>query len=217
VNPARCAAVLLLSFGSSFGAVAHAQKPTTEFWPELDLYWTPAVHQRTFFELSSSTERESVKREDSVGLYQDYLMLPAGYFRGGFRYTFSTHDNSYREYRFVGEATFRTWSKGMTRLVNRSRLEIRDVNNAWSYRIRDRLHLQRVPSPTTPFSLGPYVTFEAYYFSQYNTIARIGGRVGSEARIRGPVSVDLYIARQNNSRTLPKYVNALGLTLKLTY
>ena len=199
------------------GAVAQAQKPTTEFWPELDVYWTRAEHQRTFLEISSSTEREGPKREDTIGLYQDYLMLPAAYFRGGFRYTRSAHDNSYQEYRFVGEATAQAWAKGLARLVNRSRLEIRDVNNAWSYRIRDRLHFQRVPPTQTGLALAPYITFEAYYYSQYNTIARLGGRVGSEARIHGPVSIDLYFARQNNTRTLPKYVNALGLTTKLTY
>ncbi len=209
----RGAAVLLLCVG----AVARGQKPTTEFWPELDVYWSPAEHQRTFLELSSSTEREGPKREDTIGLYQDYLMLPAGYLRGGFRYTFSAKDNSYREYRFVGEATYRTWSRGKARLLNRARVEVRDVNNAWSYRIRDRLHLQRMPANQTGLALAPYITFEAYYYSQYKTIARIGGRIGTEARIRGPVSVDLYVARQNNSRTLPKYVNALGLTTRLTY
>jgi hypothetical protein len=213
VRPERCATLFLLAFG----AAAHAQKPTTQFWPELDVYWTPAEHQRTFLELSSSTDQDGPKREDTIGLYQDYLMLPAGYLRGGFRYTHSVHDNSYVEYRFVGEGTFRVWARGLARLVNRSRLELRDVNNAWSYRIRDRLHFQRIPVNDKGFAFAPYITFEAYYYSQYNTIAKIGGRVGSEAHVYGPAWIDLYVARQNNSRTLPKYVNALGLTTKLTY
>ena len=213
MSPPCYAAVLVLSLG----AVAHAQKPTTQFWPELDVYWTPAEHQRTFLELSSSADQDGPKREDSIGLYQDYLRLPAAYFRGGLRYTRSAHDNSYREYRIVGEATFATWANGLLRLVNRSRLEIRDVNDAWSYRIRDRLHLQRHPAGPTRLALAPYVTFEAYYYSQYRTIAKLGGRVGSEARVWGPASIDLYVARQDNSRTLPKYVNALGLTVKLNY
>ena len=209
----RRSATLLLVFG----AVAHAQKPTTQFWPELDVYWTPAVHQRTFLESSSSTEQDGPKREDSIGLYQDYLMLPAGYVRAGLRYTHSVNDNSYQEFRFVGEGTFRTWSRGLARLVSRSRIEIRDVNSDWSYRIRERLHLQRIPVHQNGLAIAPYITLEAYYYSQYNTIARLGGRVGSEAHVYGPAWVDLYIARQDNTRTLPKYVNALGLTAKLTY
>jgi hypothetical protein len=211
---ARCYAAAFLVFS---GAAAGAQKPATELWPELDIYWTPAVHQRTFLELSSSADREGPEREDTIGLYQDYLMLPAGYLRGGFRYTFSTNDNSYREYRFVGEGTYTVWARGLARLVNRSRLEIRDVNTAWSYRVRDRLHLQRLPVKDKGLALAPYATFEAYYYSQYKTIARVGGRVGSEAHIYGPAWIDLYFARQDNTRTLPKYVNAIGLTAKLTY
>ena len=208
-----CAAAFVLLFGS----VARGQKPTNELWPELDVYWTPAAHQRTFLELSASAEQESAKRDDSIGLYQDYLMLPAGYFRAGLRYTKSAHDNSYQEYRFVGEGTFRIWSRGLARLVNRARFELRDVNSDWSYRIRDRLHLQRVPPSQTGLALAPYLTFEAYYFSQYRTIARLGARAGSEARIHGPASIDLYVARQDNSRTAPKYINALGVTLKLNF
>ena len=70
------------------------------------MYWRPAVHQRTFLELSSSTEREGTKRESTVGLYQDYLSLPKGYLRAGYRFTFSTRDASYRESRIVGEGVF---------------------------------------------------------------------------------------------------------------
>jgi len=74
-----------------------------------------------------------------------------------------------------------------------------------------------VPVNDKGLALAPYITFEAYYFSQYNTVARLAGRVGSEAKVWGPASIDLYWARQNNTRTLPRYVNALGLTTKLTY
>jgi hypothetical protein len=209
---ARCAAVVFF-----WGAVAHAQKPTSELWPELDVYWSPAEHQRTFLELSGSTEQEGSKREATIGLYQDYTLLPRAYYRGGLRYTFSTRDASYRELRFVGETAFEAYTRSLLRLVNRIRFEVRDVNEAWSYRIRDRLHLQRTSLDPRGLALAPYVTFEAYYYSQYNTIARIGGRVGSEVRIHGPASADLYVARQNNTRTLPKYINALGLTVKLAY
>jgi hypothetical protein len=205
------------ALGVSVAATARAQS-ATEFWPELDVFWRPAEHQRTLLELSSSTERESKEREATIGLYQDYLRLPAVYFRGGYRFTFSTHDASYRESRIVGEitATAHTW--GRIRLVNRSRGELRWVNDDYSYRIRDRLHLQRTPvDDQRGRALGPYVTFEAYYDSRYNTIARLGGRVGSDVRINNRVIVDPYVARQNNSRGTPVIVNALGITMKFSY
>jgi hypothetical protein len=192
-----------------------AQQATRELWPELDVYWTPAQHQRTMLELSSSSEREGPKKETTVGLYQDYLQLPRGYLRAGYRFTFSTRDASYRESRIVGEATGRVAGDSTWRLVERSRVEFRWVNNAYNWRLRERLHLQRFFASPIRFYPRPYGTFEAYYYSQYNTIARLAGRVGVEFRMWKDSDIDLYLARQENSRGQPPRVNALGLTLKL--
>jgi hypothetical protein len=198
-------------------ASAGARAQSTEIWPELDLYWRPAEHQRTFLELSSSTEREGLKREGTIGLYQDYLSLPRGYLRGGYRFTFSTRDASYRESRIVGEGVLTTYSSDVARLLNRTRVELRWVNGAYSYRVRDRLHLQRLAAKGSRLGLAPYGTFEVYYDSREASISRVAGRVGTEARLGGRVSIDMYVARQNNLHSTPRYVNALGITTKLEY
>jgi hypothetical protein len=197
--------------------VRSAGAQTSELWPELDVYWQPAEHQRTFLELSASAEQEGSKRQATAGLYQDYLFLPSGYVRGGYRFTFSTHDASYRESRLVGEWVERVLSHGMARLVNRARFEMRWVNGEPSYRIRERLHLQRVPPKPRGLALAPYGTVEVYYDSRFGAISRLAGRVGTEARLVGPASVDVYVARQDNLRESPSYVNALGMTIKLVY
>ena len=194
-----------------------AQSSTNEIWTELDVYWRPAEHQRTFLELSRLTEPEGRGPEGTIGLYQDYLNLPLIYLRAGFRFTASLSDASYRESRIVGETTVTAYSTSSIRVLNRSRVEFRWVNSEYSYRLRDRIQVQRVPPNSNGLALAPYGTFEAYYDSRYNTIARIGGRIGSEAHVHGPFSIDLYVARQNNSRSEPKYVNALGVTAKLIY
>jgi hypothetical protein len=191
---------------------------TSEIWPELDVYWRPADHQRTYLELSGSSEREGSKREATIGLHQDYLSLPRAFFRGGYRFTFSTRDASYRESRVLVEANVTVANWGRFRMINRARTELRWVNGEESYRIRERLHLQRLPLDTLGRAWAPYGTFEVYYDSRFKGISRLAGRIGTEARIRGPAMVDVYIARQNNLRDiLPSYVNALGLVLKLNY
>jgi hypothetical protein len=197
--------------------VRSAGAQTSELWPELDVYWQPAEHQRTFLELSASAEQEGSKRQATAGLYQDYLFLPSGYVRGGYRFTVSTHDASYRESRLVGEWVERVLSHGMARLVNRARFEMRWVNGEPSYRIRERLHFQRVPPKPRGLALAPYGTVEVYYDSRFGAISRLAGRVGTEARLVGPASVDVYVARQDNLRESPSYVNALGMTIKLVY
>ncbi|HEX4684874.1 MAG TPA: DUF2490 domain-containing protein [Gemmatimonadaceae bacterium] len=196
---------------------ARAQHATAEWWPEVDVYWTPAEHQRTFLELSQSTEREGSKNEGTVGLYQDYLRLPRGYLRAGYRFTFSMRDASYRESRGVAEATLRVFGTSSWRLVNRSRTELRWVNGEYSYRLRDRLHLQHMPFSPSRRAWRPYVTAEAYYDSRYDTIARIGARAGTEFHIWRAADCDTYVAQQDNSRGTPRRAEALGVTLKLDY
>jgi len=205
----RCLLMLAL-----FPGIAAAQ--ATEWWPELDVYWRPANRQRTFLEISSSADRDSPTREDAVGVYQDYLNLPAGFLRGGFRYSFSP-DGGYHESRLVAEGTYRTYGTDLVRLLNRVRTEFRWVNGEYSYRIRDRLHFQRLSQMHHGPAWSPYITFEAYYDSKYRSISRLAGRIGTEALLGGPRSIDVYIARQNNSRASPRYVNALGVTFKLSY
>jgi len=196
-----------------------AQHASTEIWPEVDILWTPARHQRTFLELSASTEREGSKREATVGLYQDYLHLPRGYLRAGYRYTFSTRDASYRESRAVLETTFAVGAPFSMRVVNRLRPELRWVNGEYSYRVRERLHVGRLPFLLQPRGRfwAPYVTAEVYYDSRFDALSRVAGRIGTEFSVRGPASMDVFIARQNNSRPERSYVNALGTVLKLNY
>jgi len=196
-------------------SAASAQSATNELWPELDVYWTPAKHQRTMLELSSSSEREAAKKQATIGLYQDYLQLPSGYLRAGIRFTRSTNDASYQEARIVGEVVERVAGDSTWRLVERSRVEFRWVNSDYNWRLRERLHLQRFFASPIRFDPRPYGTFEAYYYSQYNTIARLAGRVGVEFRAWKDSDIDVYLARQENSRGEPARVNALGLTLKL--
>jgi hypothetical protein len=206
-----------LSFSVILAAPRVLSAQSTEVWPEIDVFWQPAKHQRTMLELSLSTEREGTKREGSIGIYQDYTWLPRGYLRGGYRYTFSTQDASYRESRILGELTLGTDVASRLRLVNRARTELRWVNGEYSYRLRDRLHLQRSPRDSRGRAYAPYGTFEAYYDSRFGAIARLGGRVGTDMRLWQRALLDVYLARQNNLRSTPKYVNALGATLKLNY
>jgi hypothetical protein len=194
---------------------ADAQSVTNELWPELDVFWTPAKHQRTMLELSGTNEQESAKKQATIGVYQDYLQLPRGYIRAGLRFTRSTNDASYQEARIVTELTRRVAGDSTWRLVQRSRVELRWVNSDYNWRFRERLHLQRFFAHPWRYDPRPYGTFEAYYYSQYNTIARLAGRVGVECRVWKESDIDVYLARQENSRGEPVRVNALGVTVKL--
>jgi len=215
--PLGRALAALLALPLTMSSAALAQSAATEVWPELDVHWRTSTRLRTVLELAMQTEREGEKREATVGLYEDLLRLPAGYARVGFRYTFSTRDESYRESRAVGEFVFRPWATEALRLLNRTRGELRWINREYSYRVRDRLHLQRVPQDSSGRAWAPYGTFELYFDSRFDTIAKLGARVGTEMRIVGPASIDVYVARQHDRRPSERRVNALGVTTKLSY
>ena len=190
---------------------------TAEIWPELDVHWWTSNVMRTVLEMSLSTERERTSREATVGLFEDYHKLPGGYIRAGFRYTFSTTDASYQEYRGVGDAVLRVYGTKRVRLLNRTRGELRWVNGEYSYRLRDRLHLQRLPRDTTGRAWAPYGTAEVYYDSRYAGIPRIGGRVGTEVRLGHRARIDVYVAHQHDTRPERANISAFGVTTRLTY
>ena len=212
VLPQICMA--LLSVTASMAA-AGAQSAAIEVWPEVDVLWRPTDRYRSMFELSASTEREGSRQEGTLGLYQDYLWLPRGYARVGYRFTFSRRDASYRESRAVAEVTISGGIAPGTRLLNRTRTELRWVNSRYSYRLRDRIQLQHALRDSGR-ALAPYGTAEAYYDSRHRALSRIGGRIGTDLRITRRVVTDVYVARQNNSRDEPRYVNAFGIVLKVT-
>lgn len=195
-----------------------AAQTAYEWWPELDIFWRPAQPQRTFLELSSQSERESPKNQATIGLYQDWMVLPnGGFLRGGYRYTRSTHDASYRESRLVAEAVMAAHTLYETQFANRARVEWRWVNGEPSYRIRERVRLLRATRGIRGQPMSPYITFEAYYDSKYNAISRLAGRVGAELPFSKRRRLDVYWARQDNSRGSPPRLQALGMTLSLTY
>ena len=184
---------------------------SNEIWPETDVSWRPAKHQRTYFEFLWQSEREEDKREAKVGLYQDYLFLPHGFLRAGYRYVFSTRNGNHKESRIVTEGTLNGLAKGAT-FGFRTLGEFRWINGVYSYRIRERLRVENEARRVKPF-----VSIEAFYDSRFRTVARLEGRLGAQLKIRGPVSLEPYYVRQENSRTKPSDINALGLKLAFAF
>jgi Protein of unknown function (DUF2490) len=201
-----CAAALGVSV-----AVAPARAQTTQYRPELDVYWKSSAHWRTFFQLAGQEENSESPRDPLIGLFEDYLFAPDGYLRAGYRYNLHSYES-----RPLVELAFRVFKIGPVRLLNRNRVEWRWVDGKYSYRARERVQLQRVPPPKG-LGLAPYAMFEAYYDSRYRTIARLAPRVGTTMRLLGPASMDLYYMRQDNLRGKPAYVNIGGLIFEFSY
>ncbi len=190
-------------------ATAHAQQ--TQWRPELDFYYKWSNDTRTFLQIAGQAENGDLARDPLIGLFQDYLFVPDGYVRAGYRYNLRSYES-----RPLIETMFRMFKAGPVRMLNRNRVEWRWVDGKYSYRVRDRVQLQRVPPPHG-LGLAPYAMFEAYYDSRYHTIARLAPRAGTTMRLTGSASVDLYYMRQDDLRGKPAYANIGGLIITFSY
>lgn len=192
-------------------ATPSARAQTTEFRPELDFYYKSSDHARTFLQIAGQTQNVGLPHDPLVGLFEDFLFASDGYIRGGYRYNFRSYES-----RPMVEATVRVFKAGPVLMLNRNRAEWRWVDRKYSYRIRDRVAVQRVPPPKG-LQLAPYAMFEAYYDSKYRMIDRLAPRVGTTMSIMGPASLELYYLRQDNLRGKPVYANIGGLIFAFSY
>ena len=141
--------------------------------------------------------------------------------RAGYRYTWELTDSDgaepYREHRLVAEANVRPKWGSRAELMNRARFELRWIEAVPSWRLRERLLAGRKVALEHQIVLTPYGTFEASFDSRYHTINRLRVSVGAATRFNSHVMVDTYVARQRDTRSDAAQLQALGMTVNLTY
>jgi len=204
-----------------------------EWWPEVDAYVSLDEPLRLYLLATVARNRAEDVREGMLGAHVDVFLRPIGRpwllrtpdvvrhhyltFRAGYRYAWDLDDSSqYQEHRGLLEVTFRYLPVARFVFINRSRLDLRDVNGEGSWRYRNRSRLER------DLLLGsrvatPYVMAELYYDSRYDEWNRQRYFVGIEWPIGGSSVLDSYYCRQDDSRASVAHVNAVGLALNLYF
>jgi hypothetical protein len=224
-----------------FGTVAlipvllQAQTSDTrqELWPEADVYVNVNSESRFYFSYSATRESElSDYANGQVGGYYDFYMLPL--VRRRLRETPDAARDKFLMFR-VGYAYSQTppgASKPSTQqiptveadpraplpwdmlLTDRNRLELRIVNGDFEPEYRNRLRLER-SFRTGRFVLTPYTDVEAFYSWKYHAFDEVRYTAGLEWQMVRFLVLEGYYTRQRDTKSLPQYVNALGLTLQL--
>lgn len=229
--------LFLLLFSISSQAV-QAQEPTAhkEFWPEIDVYINLKPRVRLFFlgTLSKSVEdgefRHAQAYEAQIGAHLDYIPNQHVILRAGYRYGSAVGSNNdpFKEHRFLTEQTLRTMLPGELLLSDRNREDFRFVNGEFSFRYRNRVTVEREIHLFRKRSLTPYVSGEVFYDRRYDVWNRNRYAVGVQTALRrGPllkrllpqrqIVLDLYLMRQNDSRSGTPHVNALGAALSFYF
>ncbi len=231
----RTAAWFLGAFAWLSSPSLRAQDDVTrdEFWPEVDAYANLDGRSRLFFLATVSRNRDVDFSEGMVGAHVDFFLKPLARswlrhtpdvqkrryltFRAGYRYAWDMNDpEEYEEHRILFEATGRFPSFGRSALINRSRLDLRNVNGEWSWRYRNRSRLEReiVFGPRTAAA---YIMAEFFYDRRYDAWTRQRYFGGVEWPLGGQTILDTYYCRQNDSRSSVAHVNAFGLALNLFF
>lgn len=119
------------------------------------------------------------------------------------------------EHRGIFEVTARVVALPLdVDLVNRARVELRDISGDFSTRFRYRLGIERA------FSVGgvglvPYARAEVFYDSRFGAWNRQLYQAGVEIGLTKHWRIEPYYARQEDQRASTAHLNRVGVILKL--
>jgi hypothetical protein len=204
-----------------------------EGWPEVDAYVGLNERSRLFLVATSARNREEDLREGMVGAHADLFVKPFGRpwlvntpdavkrhyltFRAGYRYAWDmTGRSGYGEHRMLLEGTARYRPVQGFVLINRNRLDVRDVDGDWSWRYRNRSRLEQDIRLRSRVAT-PYAMAEFFYDSRYDAWSRQRYFLGIEWPIGRTPVLDTYYCRQNDSRSSVAHVDAVGVALALYF
>ncbi len=230
-NISRAVAIAFLIVGLCIGARAQQQADTrTETWSEVGVYVPLDEKWRLFF--IATLNRAEETREDlesTFGAHVDYNVNKRLTLRAGYRYGFSpSDDDPFKEHRILAEQTFRQDLPLAILLSDRNREDFRFVNGKFSFRYRNRITLER-EFRVFKRSITPYGAVELFYDTRFDVWNRNRLTAGTQIQLkrgfpllreltpRKQVILDLYYTKQNDSRSQPNHIHAIGATLALHF
>jgi hypothetical protein len=228
-----CRFVCLVALVAAFSSGAEAQQESEtvkQFWPEVDWY-VPLNEKFRLFFLATTTKAEETKdnTEGQVGAHIDYHVNRKVNLRTGYRYGFSLGGSDpFKEHRIIFEQTLRQPLPLEVLLSDRNREDLRWVNGEFSARYRNRVTLER-EFKVLNRAVTPYGSAEVFYDSRFNTWNRNRLALGAQIAFkRGAPLIslihpkkqfvlDVYLTRQNDSRSQPSHVKALGAAFNIYF
>jgi hypothetical protein len=203
----------------AIGAAAHS-RTRNEVWPELKLWFHLTEQTRLLLTASGTRDAESGDRtQGAYGLYFDYRANEHISCRAGYVYLAGVSQAGERnsvEHREVLDFNYSLQIADHTQLGDRTRVDLRDMNDERTYRLRNRLRLDR-ELQVGHVTLGPYASLEAFYDSHLGRVNRFRLELGTTVPTGKQVAWDFYLVRQRDVSPKTQFVNAVGITLNITY
>jgi hypothetical protein len=231
---------LAVVFWLVVAAGAAADDQTTEFWPEVDVWWrlSPAWRASLFVPISRNIE--TAYREGNLIPQVDFafgkprrvyssrlldedraremktMLLRGGYLGGK---SLDDEGEAYTERTIFGEVHVRTPIKGGVLVSHRLRTDLRrlgaddaEYSNRWRYRLMVEKEIAKGRT-----SIVPYVNVESYYDSRYDTVNRLrlipGASVGWSRRY----AIEGNVTYQHDTRSSVTTLLALNVILHVYF
>ena len=221
---------LIVSVNICVRAQQQTSETRTEFWPEIDVYVPVDEKVRLFFLFTVTKAQETRENtEGQFGAHIDYTVNKRLVLRAGYRYGFSlTETDPFKEHRPILEQTYREQLPLKILLSDRNRQDFRFVNGDFSFRYRNRLMLEReflLPGR----SITPYGSVEVYHDSRFKVWNRNRLTAGVQIQLRKALPLlslvtprkqvifDVYYTKQNDSRSQPNHLHAIGTALAIHF
>jgi len=230
ITTVGCILALLLAYNTSVRSQEQDSSTPKELWPEVDVYVPLKEKVRLFFLFTITKSEETRKNtEGQFGADVDYTVNKRLILRAGYRYGFSlTEGDPFQEHRPIVEQTFRQNLPLKILMSDRNREEFRFVNGDFSFRYRNRLTLEReflLPKR----SITPYGSVEVYHDSRFGVWNRNRLTAGIQVQLRRAlpllslvtprkqVILDVYYTKQNDSRSQPNHLDAIGIATAIHF
>jgi hypothetical protein len=232
---------ILLALWVWLGATGRAvgDDPSTELWPEIDLWLrlSPSWRLSTFLAVASNIETDY--REGNIIVQADYAWgkpgrlykgrlldegraedMKARLLRGGYLGGKSLGDDGqeYEEKALLVEWHLRAPLKGRVLLSHRLRSDLRwlgddsDFSTRWRYRLMVEKEVDHGRC-----SLVPYGSAEAYYDTRYDTVNRVRLIGGTSVAWSPRVALEGNITYQHDSRSSVTDLYALNVILHVYF
>jgi len=211
-------------------ASAHAADRGSELVPEFNAFVKLSDRTRLYLLGDLTISRPGDTTEAEVGAHLDFTLVPvlrpalreADWVRERYLWTrvgyvvLGSPDGSASgptERRGIVELTGRVELPNVVWLVNRARLDLRDIDSQSSQRYRLRIGIER-EFLVDGVVLVPYAQAETFYDTRYDTWNRQLYQAGVEVELSKTWRIEPYVARQNDSRSASANVDRFGLVLK---
>jgi hypothetical protein len=217
----------LVAFAALPGLV-RAEDHNDEVVPELDVFIKLSKQVRLFL-LGDITQGLSPNYTDGeVGVHLDFTIKPILrralregnwerdrylWVRAGYVVSHEFEDDGSTTQTILFETTGRFELPGAFWLVNRGRVDFRDIDGGSSQRYRLRVGIEREFN-VRGVVMVPYVQAEIFYDTRFDTWNRQLYQAGVEIELSKRWRIEPYVARQNDSRSSSGNVNRFGLVLK---